>query len=376
MSPYVAATFGGRQLSEYSDPRPHVALRTGEPWLSALSRALRDDRLLYGVIGAYVFATAALAWSLGKHDADTFLLPFLTPLKFLASGVALFVLAVDLPRAIRAAPRAPLTEFGNRVRARLTPDIVRPILMILALAAFLGSFTTAKTSLAHFGGFTWDQKLADLDAWLHGGVDPWRLLHPLLGHQAVTRILQVCYLPVWLTLAFGAPLWVATAPRLAGIRTRFLAAYLLTWVLLGNVLAACFLSAGPVYFGQVTGDVDRFKPLMDYLAFSAGTSNSSYDLQQWLWLLHSTGQARAGSGISAFPSVHVAMATLLAILGSLMGRKAFALALAYLVLILAASVHLGWHYAIDGYASIILTTALWFALRPLDRREPARRRPA
>ncbi|MBA4011263.1 MAG: hypothetical protein C0481_05295 [Phenylobacterium sp.] len=359
-------------MSEYSDPQPHVDLRTGESWLAALSRALREDRLLYAVIGAYVFATAALAWSLGRHDAATVLLPFLTPLRFLYSGVVLFVVGVDLTRAIGAAPRAPLTEFVSRVRARLTPDIVRPILMILALTAFLGSFTTAKTSLAHFGGFTWDQKLAELDAWLHGGVDPWRLLHPLLAHQPLTRVLQFCYLPVWLTLAFCAPLWVATAPRLASIRTRFLAAYLLTWILLGNVLAATFLSAGPVYFGQVTGDVDRFKPLMDYLAFSAGTSNSSYDLQQWLWLLHSTGQAHTGSGISAFPSLHVAMATLIAILGSLVGRKAFALAVGYLVLILAASVHLGWHYAIDGYASIILTTTLWFALRPLDGRNQTR----
>lgn len=190
-----------------------------------------------------------------------------------------------------------------------------------------------------------------------------------MGHHAVTRFVQFCYLPVWLALTAGAPLWAALTPRLEGRRGRFLMTYLLTWVLLGNLIAGAFMSAGPVYFGQVTGSFERFKPLIEYHAFSTGAANSSYDLQRWLWFLHSSGRAEVGTGISAFPSLHVAMATLFAILGSLIGRRAFAIALAFLVLILAASVHLGWHYAVDGYASIILTVGIWFALKPLDARE-------
>jgi hypothetical protein len=36
-----------------------------------------------------------------------------------------------------------------------------------------------------------------------------------------------------------------------------------------------------------------------------------------------------------------------------------ALALAFHLCILVGSVHLGWHYGVDGLASMILTAALW-----------------
>lgn len=357
-------------MIEFSDEGLPLAQTRGgvRPWLFALALALREDRLPYCVIAVYVIATTILAWVFGTQEPTTLLLQLLLWLKTASTCVGLCILAVDLHGAIRANPHAPLAGLAQRLRARLTPGIVRPISMILALALFLGTFTTAKNMLPVFSDFTWDQKLADLDAWLHGGVDPWRLQQPALGHHAITVLLQFCYLPIWLLLTCGAPIWAVVSPRLAGSRTRFVTTYLLTWILLGNVLAATFMSAGPVYFGQVTGDFERFRPLMTYHAFTSGMANSSYDVQQYLWRLHSGGLAQFGSGISAFPSLHVAMATLFAILGSLMGPKAFAAALAFLVLIMATSVHLGWHYAIDGYAAVFLTVGLWCALKPLDRR--------
>jgi hypothetical protein len=45
----------------------------------------------------------------------------------------------------------------------------------------------------------------------------------------------------------------------------------------------------------------------------------------------------------------------------------------YGVLILIGSVHLGWHYAIDGYASIIGVLVLWWAAGKIaSERKPAR----
>ena len=59
------------------------------------------------------------------------------------------------------------------------------------------------------------------------------------------------------------------------------------------------------------------------------------------------------------PSIHVSMAFLMALLGWRIRRALGIVLTAYVVAIQIASVHLGWHYAIDGYAGIIGTYAIW-----------------
>lgn len=80
-----------------------------------------------------------------------------------------------------------------------------------------------------------------------------------------------------------------------------------------------------------------------------------------LWQNYESSTVGLGSGISAMPSLHVALTTLSALLLSRLSRTAGVLAWAYLALILVGSVHLGWHYAIDGYASIIAVGLIWRA---------------
>jgi len=64
-------------------------------------------------------------------------------------------------------------------------------------------------------------------------------------------------------------------------------------------------------------------------------------------------------GISAMPSIHVGVAVLFAILGWRTNRiLGFGFTI-YALLIQLGSIHLGWHYAIDGYFSAILTGMLW-----------------
>ena len=64
-------------------------------------------------------------------------------------------------------------------------------------------------------------------------------------------------------------------------------------------------------------------------------------------------------GISAMPSIHVAMAVVFALLGMRVNCWLGIVLIAYAVIIQIGSVILGWHYAIDGYVSIILTILLW-----------------
>lgn len=87
--------------------------------------------------------------------------------------------------------------------------------------------------------------------------------------------------------------------------------------------------------------------------------------QEYLWTLYQSGTIGLGSGISAFPSMHVALATVVALYAWEWSRKLGFVAWVYVAFILCSSVYLGWHYAIDGYASIVVVSGLYWALRVL-----------
>ena len=60
------------------------------------------------------------------------------------------------------------------------------------------------------------------------------------------------------------------------------------------------------------------------------------------------------------PSMHLSIACLFAILGWRISKAWGISATIFLALILVGSVHLGYHYAIDGYAAIVATLAIWW----------------
>ncbi|WP_119301036.1 phosphatase PAP2 family protein [Dongia deserti] len=77
-------------------------------------------------------------------------------------------------------------------------------------------------------------------------------------------------------------------------------------------------------------------------------------------LLYQQSDTGLGLGISAAPSMHVASTWLIArMLQTYYGRWPPSPVAAFLGVILIGSVHLGWHYALDGYVSIAAAWAPW-----------------
>ena len=66
-----------------------------------------------------------------------------------------------------------------------------------------------------------------------------------------------------------------------------------------------------------------------------------------------------GGGISAMPSLHVAMAALYAAVGWRVNRLAGLLLCIYVLIVQLGAVHLGWHYLVDGLAGIALGWLFW-----------------
>ena len=84
------------------------------------------------------------------------------------------------------------------------------------------------------------------------------------------------------------------------------------------------------------------------------------DVQQMLWDNYQNNKVGMGSGISAMPSMHVATATLMALFGWQYSRIAGIVLTLYALVIFIGSVHLGWHYALDGYVGALGAALVWW----------------
>ena len=235
---------------------------------------------------------------------------------------------------------------------------------------FLSAFTAFKVMIPALSPFNWDLTFALWDQALHGGLHPWEWLQPLLGRPAVTLAINYTYM-LWFIALHLTLFWQTFSVRDSRLRMQFLISFVLTWVLIGTLAAILFSSAGPCYFGRVTGLADPFVPLMDYLRAVGGeTPIQALEIQEVLWDAYASGDTRSFGGISAMPSMHLALATLFALLGWRTHRWLGIGFTIFAALILIGSVHLGWHYAIDGYAGILMTLAIWYSVGwLLDRRD-------
>jgi predicted metal-binding membrane protein len=78
-----------------------------------------------------------------------------------------------------------------------------------------------------------------------------------------------------------------------------------------------------------------------------------------MWASFASGRPTIVAGISAVPSIHVAISCWTLLAARLMLPRAAPYALAYALLIWIGSVQLGWHYATDGLAGILGMMGVW-----------------
>lgn len=235
-------------------------------------------------------------------------------------------------------------------------SIANLVVILIAVPIFLLGFHTFKIAIPMLHPFSWDELLMSLDFTIHLGNHPWSLVQPFLGYPEITRFIDYCYHHIWGGVLFTMILWMAWSPR-QRLRKQFFLSFLLTWIILGTILATFFSSAGPCYFDKISDQVDPYSSLMVYL--NSIPNLTAIDIQKKLWEIHSLKVPILYSGISAMPSIHVASAVLCALAGWEL-NQALGLALGlFSILIQLGSVHLGWHYAVDGYLSALLTFSIW-----------------
>jgi len=337
---------------------------------------LRADVLLYGLICAYAAAGIALLWSSGKLAMESYSVYFVQWPKMFLLIMPMLAIVFDSIMLVHRFNNRRRLVFRRGFSPRRVASLLAGMLLMIGLMFFQGTFTSIKNMLPIlWGGFPYDHAQATIDAWLHFGKDPWRWLHAIGGYHWVLAVVEFNYNVLWFVICFGALFFVATSPAADRVRRRYFLLFLFVWVTCGNVLAGIFLSAGPVFYGAVSGDQGRYAELSAFLSTSH-SGNSAATYQTYLWDLYVKGLPGFGGGISAFPSVHVGLITLNALFAYEYSRRLGALAFAYVAFVLASSVYLGWHYAIDGYVSIIVVLLGYRIASAIGRRPANTLRPA
>lgn len=262
-------------------------------------------------------------------------------------------------------------------RDRLASLIWPPLLF----ASLMASFNAYKQMVLPLAGFRFDPLFAEMDRALFLGHDPWRVSHAIFGSPTATMWIDRAYHGWFVPMALGVML-CAWMPRATfRLRTQYLLSYIAVWIGIGSVLAFLLPAAGPCFYGHFVGAQD-FQPLLDRLAAdqaASGAPIAALHYQHGLLAMFGGDQLRMGGGISAMPSVHNGLAALFAIAAFRINRKAGWAMAFYAALIWLGSIHLGWHYAIDGIASVGLALLVWPAMgrvadwldRPASEPSPA-----
>lgn len=219
------------------------------------------------------------------------------------------------------------------------PSIIAGTLGIVLMSVFLQAISDLKTMITAVIPFWADRPLLAFDLALFGDVQPvaraLRPAMPVLGWFYWSwHLINICGI-VWVLH------WHSREGR------GLVIAYMMTWAI-GMVFAYLGSSAGPLFIGAYDPSL---APETIQRASAALMEN------------HISQGSMIGAGISAFPSMHVAIAIWFAFV--LREKGLFALGLAYAFGIYVCSILLGWHYSLDGIAGALIA---WLAYQMAEPR--------
>ncbi len=310
------------------------------------------------VYACFLFILAISAILLSRYGMPFPVSSIITNLDIYLKGFLLFVICDFSYLLYRNRPTSPAAFIWSRYSDPVMLELfVARLPLLLLYIAFLPLFALLKPLIPLLNPYDWDPVLIQWDRAIFG-TDPWRLLQPIVGFPIVTAALAVIY-HAWFGLIYPGALIFLYVRRTEGIRRQYLLAFMLTWFVGGFLLASGMASVGPCFLEAVTGD-PRFSEQMAYLnAADEQIPVVVLHVQEILLKTYLANGPGSGAGITAMPSMHVAIAFLFWLAIRRVSRNAGHWFFALFVTIWIASVHLAYHYAVDGLVSVILVTVLW-----------------
>lgn len=318
-------------------PRSHAGEQADIARTSSISYKLLILCLLY-------IAVAALCWPAQYyHMAQRYLSLF-------TMWGSLSVFVVMIPAAVIISPRSPVGYLASSLRWNWRRALTVLVVFVLSLAAF----TTYKVNIPDIMPFYSDKALADIGELLHGQA-PWRIAHSF-DSDTLAMLVALAYSKFWFIEWYGMVLFAALcANRL--LHLRYLTALALVTMVVGTLMATAFSSVGPIFYDEFVGG-ERYAELLQVLKQHPYNAHV-LQYSDYLLASHRADKPALGSGISAMPSMHVAIATVNAFYLGRLSRWLGLVGWAFAIFILFGSIYTGWHYAVDGYIAMLVVAVIW-----------------
>ena len=212
-----------------------------------------------------------------------------------------------------------------------------------------------------------DEQMLRFDRWLFAGHSPAVLLHDLLGTHASAYALVFFYKAFTYLVPLSVVGSLVLVPRIREGYV-FLASSMWVWVL-GICSYYLIPTLGP--FASAPHEFTR-------LPATSITSTQAEYLAERAHLLADRGAPDAFASISAFASLHVGFTAMVLLMAIYYRQRWLSWVLAvYLVLVMVATVYLGWHFVSDVVAGLVLAALAVllgrFTVHPRGRRAGASR---
>lgn len=316
--------------------------------MELIQRALRVNSAFIVVLLVYVFIAYGVAAYFGLPLTLSLYSKMIAITTVALAGVAIPL--VPLYWLLRYRPKKPTSFLAEKIgTARMGERLAIALPMIVLYPVFMSAFTSIKGGVGHIIPFYADNALAGIDQF----VFPLSLF-AFVQSPEIIAALDWLYL-MWFPVNFAVFMIAAFSLDISR-RTQYQLAFMLSWAILGSFGALVFASGGPFLFpGQ------RFANLISFLQKTSETAPLlAIREQAYLSRSYTSGALLIGSGISAFPSMHVALILLSTFYIWALNRVAGVAMAIYCFLIFIGSVMLGWHYSVDGYAAMIGTASIWW----------------
>lgn len=362
MKNYIAETIKGNQECLKNNFSSLLASITEllKAFFINLKLSLRDNSVLVFFSISYYLSTVAIGYYLHKKITYSIAFYYVEFFKYSYIFIIIYCSILMVKYLIiyfnRGFSALPLIWSRLRSDHLCSSTIARFLVIFLIIPLFISSYSSLKQTIPLFNYYSVDLLLYRIDKLIHFNNSPWEIIQPIIGHPAITQFIDFCYLS-WGSLFVYSLLYMACHAN-KRLRMQFFISLACCWILIGNILAVLLSSAGPCYFSEVTGtSINPYEPLFQYLRSIPNLW--AVGIQSTLWKASQAGTFMPFGGISAMPSMHVSIAVLLTLLYRRFARWLGWLMIGFAFIIQVGSIHLGWHYAVDGYLSALLTIAIW-----------------